>query len=173
MSPGNFLFLLKMQTFSTNGQILQMVQWDQGLNFKGAQGSFNSISNSKSNYTSHFVWGRKHLITAWSGTGCQKSEPWASACSSAQRPAHSAPGTGRLCPPQRLRPSPPPAALSKRKPDPKPQSHGLRVGGTNPSPTTRALCRTWERTGRDQLHPRPPCLHSFRGRGTPKSEAPL
>lgn len=75
MSPGNFLFLLKMQTFSTNGQILQMVQWDQGLNFKGAQGSFNSISNSKSNYTSHFVWGRKHLITAWSGTGCQNLSP--------------------------------------------------------------------------------------------------
>lgn len=118
MSPGNFLFLLKMQTLNINGQILQMVQWDQGLNFKGAQGSFNSISNSKSNYTSHFVWGRKHLIAAWSGTGCQKSEPWASACSAAQRPACSAARAGGTGPLKGCAPLPLPLPFPRGNPTP-------------------------------------------------------
>lgn len=163
MSPGNFLFLLKMQTLNINGQILQMVQWDQGLNFKGAQGSFNSISNSKSNYTSHFVRGRKHLITAWSGPAAGNLSPGPRPAALLRDPHTALPDRPALPPKGCAAPRTPPPALSQRKPDPEPRSHGLRVGGMNPSPTTRALCRTWEGTGQDQLHTHPPRLHSFRG----------
>lgn len=104
---GTSCSLLKMGTLHINDHILQIrAGGGDGLNLKSAHASSNSISNSKSNYTSHFVRGRKRPRPSLVGNrGCQKSETLPSGlklCSEVEHRGWSLQRKGGICKSKRL-----------------------------------------------------------------------